>query len=294
MTRVLVTGATGFCGRPLVRLLVDSGFAVRGLSRRAPLPSIERVEFFSGDLAAEIEWAPILADVDAIVHLAAITAGDQIAGSDYDRVNHRATMELANAAKAAGVGHFVFISSVSAQSGATADRPLSEDDVPNPSGAYGRSKLAAEEAVRAAGVPFTILRPVMLYGPPRGYLTRLARLASTPIPLPFGAFHNRRSLLGIDNFVSAVLFLLRSPPTGATYLLADPDPVTLPEILAAFRRGLGRRPLIFPFPSGPLRRLMGGSGSELIVRPAKLLAAGWRPAADTPTLLARAIRSPQG
>jgi UDP-glucose 4-epimerase len=142
-------------------------------------------------------------------------------------------------------------------------------------------------------VPFTILRPVMTYGEtPPGYLARLARLAATPFPLPFAAFRNRRSLLGIDNFVSAVLFVLRTPAAkGETFLLADPAPVSLPEIVTAFRRGMGRRPGVFWFPAAPLRRLVGGSGSELVVEPAKLMAAGWTAATDTQTPLTRTVRS---
>jgi UDP-glucose 4-epimerase len=280
MARILVTGATGFCGRPLVQALCGAGYEVRAPSRG------------EADLADQVDWQPFLADVDAVVHLAAITTNDTASEADYDQVNHRGTERLALAAHQAGVRHFIFMSSVSAQSPASAAHPLSETDEPRPHGAYGRSKLAAEHAVRASGVPFTILRPVMIYGPPVGYLTRLARIASTPLPLPFGAFRNRRSLLGTENLVSAVLFLLLSGATNATFLLADPDPIALPEIIGSFRRGLGRRPMIFPFPSAPLRWLMGGSGSELIVRPTRLIAAGWKPVADTPALLARGIRSP--
>ena len=289
MTLVLVTGATGFCGRPLVRELTAARYAVRAFVRRPPAEPWASVEIVMGDLSNLIDWAPLLEGVDAVVHLAAITASEQVTESDYERINHRATEALACAAKVAGVGRFVFVSSVSAQSGSAAARPLSEIDDPRPQNAYGRSKLAAERAVRASGVPFTILRPVMIYGDaPRGYLTTLARLAATPFPLPFGAFRNRRSLLGMENFVSAVRFVLRTPATeGATFLVADPNPVTLPEIVTAFRRGLGRSPMVFWFPATLLRQIAGGSGSELVVEPAKLMAAGWIPVAASQTLLAR-------
>jgi nucleoside-diphosphate-sugar epimerase len=83
----------------------------------------------------------------------------------YDRVNHRATAALAAAARDAGVSRFVFISSIRAQTGPVADNVVSERDTPRPTDAYGRSKLAAERAVVASGVPFTILRPVLVYGP---------------------------------------------------------------------------------------------------------------------------------
>ena len=85
------------------------------------------------------------------------------------------------AAKAIGVRHLVFISSIRAQSGPSSTEILRETDAPRPTDAYGRSKLAAEDAVRAAGVPFTILRPVLIYGPGvKGNLARLIQLAQNP------------------------------------------------------------------------------------------------------------------
>ena len=64
---------------------------------------------------------------------------------------------------------------------------MTEDDVPRPAKIYGHAKLAAEAAVRAAGVPYTILRPVLVYGPdPKGNIARLKWLAGLPVPLPFG------------------------------------------------------------------------------------------------------------
>ncbi len=291
MARVMVTGATGFCGRPLVARLAAAGYAVRAVVRRAPAPllpaGVETV--LQQDLASPVAWEPLLAGIDAIVHLAGIAhAGDGVAEERYDLVNHRATAELALAAQRAGVQHFVFVSSVRAQSGPAADHALTERDAPQPSDAYGRSKLAAEAAVAAAGVPFTILRPVLVYGGGlKGNLATLARLAALPLPLPLGGLANRRSLLSIDNLVDALMFVLRTPATqGETYLVADRQPISLADIVAAFRRGRGRRPWLFSLPPRfveALARLVGGAelwdrlGGELVVDPAKLMAVGWRP-----------------
>ena len=113
-----------------------------------------------------------------------------------------------------GIRHFVFVSSIRAQSGPSADHALTERDEPAPTDAYGRSKLAAEAAVRAAGVPFTILRPALLYGPGvKGNFALLLRAALSRWPLPVKDFVNRRSLLGIDNFISAMSFVLSESPT---------------------------------------------------------------------------------
>jgi nucleoside-diphosphate-sugar epimerase len=304
MTRVLVTGATGFAGRPLVARLAATGYDVRAVARRKPSPPLpDAVEVTQGDLGEPIAWEPLLGAVDAVVHLAALThTGGGIAPERHDRINHQASAALAYAAARAGVKHFVFVSSVRAQSGPAADHVLTERDDPRPSDPYGRSKLAAEAAVAASGVAFTILRPVLIYGPGlKGNLATLARLASSPLPLPFGGLANRRSLLGIDNFVDAIAFVLRHPATrGETFLVADREPISPAELVASFRNGLGRRPGLFSVPPRLIEavaRLVGGAalwgrvGGDLVVDPAKLMAAGWSPSADTKAALMKSVRA---
>ena len=304
MTRVLVTGATGFCGRVLVTRLAAAGYDVRAVVRRPPAPPLPAgVETaLHADLAGSADWAPLLAGVDAVVHLAGIAhVARGIPEDRYDRVNHRATAELAHAAQRAGVKHLVFVSSIRAQCGPAADHVLTEADTPRPSDAYGRSKLAAEAAVAAAGVPFTILRPVLIYGPGlKGNLAMLARLAALPVPLPFAGFANRRSLLGVDNLAGAILFVLATPAThGETYVVADPQPITLSEIVAALRPG--GPPRLFALPQGLVAaaiRVVGGTDAwdrlsgELMAFPGKLMAAGWSPAADTKAGLTSAGQAP--
>jgi UDP-glucose 4-epimerase len=283
----------------LTAALISAGNQVRALVRRttSELPGAEIA--LCDDIADPIEWAPLLEGMDAVVHLAGVTSRPDIPEERFDAVNHRATARLAASAHRIGVP-LVFISSLSAQSGLTAEHELTEAEDPRPANAYGRSKLAAERAIAASGVEFTVFRPVMMYGNvPPGYLASLARLAKLPLPLPFGGFRNRRSLLSVNNFASAVLFALRTRATrGGVFLLADPEPITIPEIVAAYRQGLGRRPGIFYVPAAPVRwvaqTLQGGGaaaatgqGSELVVSVKKLVAAGWTPVTDTRAELAR-------
>src|SRR5207247_2493968 len=131
-----------------------------------------------------------------------------------------------------------------AQSGPSASRILTEADAPRPTDAYGRSKLAAEMALRSTGMPFTIFRPVVVYGPGvKGNLRFLVRVALSPWPLPLAAFHNRRSMLAVDNLISAVRFALDTPATaGETYVLADDVPISVAELISILRDNLGRKP----------------------------------------------------
>lgn len=296
MTRVLVTGATGFIGRAVTAAFAEAGYTLRTAVRRLPQPSFaDDVEVMQHpDLAQPFDWQPLLDGVDKVVHLAGIGRGDGSAAAElFDRINRHATARLAAAAARAGVAHFVFVSSIRAQSGPAADHALTERDAAAPIDAYGRSKLAAEAAVRSAGVPFTILRPVPVYGPgTRGNFAALLRLALSRWPLPVKHFANRRSLLGINNLVSAFCFVLSAPGAlGETYVVADPGiPPRLCDVIATLRRAQGRRPLALPLPTHyvemPLRAMRRADlwerlGGNLRVDPGKLIAAGWRPAHDT-------------
>jgi nucleoside-diphosphate-sugar epimerase len=304
---VLVTGASGFIGRPLVPALVSAGYVVRAVTRR-PVSFPKAVEAVTiPDLRNSIDWAPILQGVDIIIHLAGMAHGHvpETEYSDVDQINRMATQQLAQAAKTAGVARFVYISSVRAQIGANATHPVSEQDEPCPTDSYGRSKLAAESSVRAAGVPFTILRPVIVYGPhPKGNFKSLVWLASKLLPLPFFGLNNRRSLLGIDNFISAVLFVLNNPSAvGETYLVADLTPLTLPEIVTMLRKAKGRGAGLFYFPPALFRlslvlikrrELWARIGEDLVADTTKLRTLGWRPAVDTYEGIVSMIRAGGG
>jgi nucleoside-diphosphate-sugar epimerase len=303
--KVLVTGATGFVGRAVVAALAADGDEVHAAVRHAPaLPFPPGVAVaLHGDLAEPLDWAPLLTGIDSVIHLAGIAhAGPGIAEERYDRVNHRATAVLADAARAAGVARFVFVSSIRAQTGPAADHVVTETDEPRPTDPYGRSKLAAERAVARSGVPFTILRPVLVHGPGvRGNLRALMRLAALPVPLPFGALTGRRSLLSLANLAGAIRFVLRHEACASeTYVLADPAPVTIAEIVAALRHGMGRKPGLVAVPPALLRLALmalgrGGSWEQingaLLVDARKLTAAGWRAEADTKGALTAMMRS---
>jgi nucleoside-diphosphate-sugar epimerase len=284
---VLVTGADGFIGRNLVPYLASLNHKVIAASRIAfafEHPNINAARL--PDLSAEFDWEPLLQQCDAVVHLAGIAHkfADQ---NQYDLVNHRATEALARAACRFSK-HLVFVSSIAAQSGSHSDQGLSEDDIPRPTTTYGRSKLAAEKAVRAANVSFTIMRPVVIYGSgEKGNFAVIHKMARLPIPLPFGALTARRSVLSVQNFNSAIATVLMNPSArGETFIVSDPLPLTVPDLIARYRMGLGRSPWLVPIPERWVELSLKFSGQDeiwqrigqpLIARPEKLLAMGWQP-----------------
>jgi nucleoside-diphosphate-sugar epimerase len=303
--KVLITGASGFVGAPLAAALAEAGYQVRAAvrdRRRRSFPAGVEIALLP-DLAGAVDWTPLVAGLDAVVHLAGIAhVGPEIPDAIYDRVNHLATAALTGAAATAGVRKFVFMSSTRAQAGASADAPLTEASAPEPTDAYGRSKLVAEAAVRASGLSYTILRPALVYGPnPKGNLASLMRLAALPVPLPFGAFTNRRSLLAMDNLISAVRFALEDARSeNQTFLVADPETISVAELVALLRKAAGRKPSLVPIPPALLSAALALIGKRdislrlagtLIAEPTKLLAAGWCPATDTRTAIAAMVHA---
>lgn len=223
----------------MVAAAVRAGYVVRVAIRREVsfAPSVE-VKLIS-DLRNKIEWDPILQDVDIVVHAAGLAHADQTddAFGQFDQINWLATARLTAAAKAANIKRFVYISSVRAQIGPTAPHIIRESDFPMPTDYYGRSKLAAETAIKAANISYTILRPVVVYGPhAKGNIHTLVRIAALPFPLPFKDFIHRRSLVALDNLVAAILFVLeKEKAANETFLVAGPRSLTLAEIIAILR-----------------------------------------------------------
>lgn len=287
--RVLVTGASGFIGRGVVPALAAAGISVRAAVREfADLgPGVESAVV--GDLRKPVNLSEAMRDVDAVVHLAGLA--HQAPGIDedsYREVNAAVTAALARAARASGVGRFVLLSSVRAQTGPASDRVVSEADEPRPTDAYGRSKLEAERLLLDAGLPHVVLRPVLVHGPGMRFnMKALLDLARRPVPLPLGLFNAQRSVLARDHLADAVLVALSEPrAVGGTFLVADPEPLTVADMVRAMRRGLGRLPGLLPVPPGAVAVAARFAGrrddiarirQSLVVDPARLLAIGWKP-----------------
>jgi nucleoside-diphosphate-sugar epimerase len=302
---VLVTGASGFIGKFVVPALVKQGWQVRAAAREPnsilAKPGIKI--FAMPDLKDEVNWAPLLDGASHVVHLAGIAHSPGMLPDEvYSRVNALSVGALAKAARGR-IERLVLMSSVRAQAGLSSDQVISEADKPRPTDAYGRSKLEAERLVGESGVAFTVLRPAVVYGPGvKGNISSLATLARTPMPLPFGALNNRRSLLAIENLASAISLVLDSKRAlGETFLVADREPISVGDMVASMREGLGRSSHLVRVPERAVRRLMASFGKEaewerlsgnFVIDPSKLLGLGWDPRVTSREGLARMMRAP--
>ena len=300
---VLVTGASGFIGKFVVPALAKQGWQVRAAARDPnsilAKPDIEIVAM--PDLKDAVDWAPLLDGVSHVVHLAGIAHAPGMLPDDvYLRINAQSVGALAKAAKGQ-IERLVLMSSVRAQVGLASDHVITEADAPKPTDAYGRSKLEAERLIGDSGVAFTVLRPAVVYGPGvKGNISSLATLAKTPMPLPFGVLNNRRSLLAIENLASAIALVLNSERAlGETFLVADREPISVGDMVAAMREGLGRSPHLVRVPERAVRRLMASFGKEaewerltgnFVIDSGKLQGLGWDPRVTSREGLARMMQ----
>lgn len=304
---IALTGATGFIGQYLLRELSRRGYRIRVLLRRPhPLPG-DCASAVIGDLARPINMAAALSGVDTVIHSAAIQPTMSGAPeSDFRLLNTTATAALARAAERAGIRRFIFMSSIRALSGPTALQVLTDDSEPKPTDAYGRSKRAAEEELAKLDLDWVALRLALVYGPGvKGNMARLIGLARSPYPLPLGQFQAQRSLLSLDNLVAAIECALSAPgPLRRPLIVADPKALTVAEMVAAMRRGLGRRPFIIPVPTTILEtafrladrpELYRLLADPLVADPSGLIRMGWVPPVSTlDGLAAVALNRPNG
>ncbi len=288
--KVLVTGASGFVGRQLVAALVEDGWYVRAASRGgAPCLGYNVAEAVHiPDLAGPVDWLDLLEDSTHVVHLAAIAhVGDDVPESDYTAINTNAVRGLARAANERST-RVILMSSVKAQTGPVSDQIISEASPLEPVDPYGRSKLKAERLLAGECEAWTVLRPVLVYGPEvKGNMASLCRLARMRLPLPFASLTARRSLLAIDNLTAAVSHVLQEEDAiGRTFLVADNEAPTLPELITHIRAAIDRPSQLFAVSPNLLKAAFSSIGKRdawcrisgsLVVDTSALKKTGWQP-----------------
>jgi nucleoside-diphosphate-sugar epimerase len=265
---ILVTGATGFLGRALVRRLARDGYVVRAAVRRDTGGWPEGVSpVVVGDLSGATDWSTALAGVDCVVHCAARAHVLKEAAADplteFRRVNAEGAVALGRQAAAAGVRRLVFISSIGVNGGATDGRPFTASDAPAPHSPYAVSKLEAEQglAAIAAGSRLEVvtIRPPLVTGPdPKGNLALLRKAIGRGLPLPFGLVTgNRRDLVSLEVLCDLIETCLHHPAAaGRIFLVSDGAPVSTRRLLEDMGALEGRKPRLLPVPPALLSMLL--------------------------------------
>jgi UDP-glucose 4-epimerase len=288
---VLVTGASGFIGRHLVKVLETNGWRVRQALRTSTgRPDDVLIE----TIGAATDWQAALVGVEAVVHLAARVhhPNEEHAIDLYRGTNIEGTLHLARCAANAGTRQFIFISTILVNGRSTDGRgPFSESDILTPRGVYGKSKAAAEsglEAMAHDGMRITVIRPPLVYGAgAKGNFRLLFQAVRRGIPLPFGSIRNRRAFLAVENLGSFVVDrLAHSGKAFDLFIVADEEQVSTPEFIRRLARAASVSSLLLPMPVSLLSPLLKFSGrrdahdsiiGSLELNVTKATSTGWRP-----------------
>ena len=282
MSRILITGATGFVGRAVIAALRRDGHTLSGTTRQADLgQGPEGIPLYRiGELGPDLDWSQAVAGAEIVVHLAARVhvmkeRASKAAGIPllaHSTANAEGTRRLAEAAAEAGVRRLVFMSTVKVIGEETKSTPFTETDIPAPGDAYGVSKLKAEQALAGiaaeTGLETTVLRPPLVYGPyVKGNFLSLLKLCARGVPLPIAAIDNARSLISVRNLASAVAAAALHPEAaGETFLVSDGDDLSTPELFRRSAAALGRPARQFSVPALLLEFLGAAAGRGGMVR----------------------------
>lgn len=267
-SRALVTGATGFIGSHVARLAAAQGYDVFALVR--PRSDRARRAAFAGpvregNLDDEASLREAVRGMDVVFHLAGATRAKNEAAFFDANAEGVARLVRACRASAEGLRRFVYVSSLAAAGPSGSGRRVLESDPPQPVSAYGRSKLAGEARLAecAGPLPWTIVRPPMVYGPEDQDFLQLFKAARSGFMPCLGSGEERYSIVHGEDLARGILLAAGSAAAvGRTYYLAEPVDYAQREIFALLGAAVGRTPRLIRLPRW-LGYVAAGLGSAL-------------------------------
>ena len=259
--RVLVTGANGFVGSALCPYLVGLGHEV--------VPAVRRPTGIPNEIIVhdEVSWKAALDGCDSVIHLAGrahVMLENELDPLQAFRTNNVTTTKyIANYAFEVGVRRFVFMSTIKVNGQETAQGfSFQPGDLAGPKDPYAISKWEAEqcllEIALKTGLEVVIIRPPLVYGPGvKGNFKALIKMVKSGVPLPLGALHNRRSMIGLDNLINFTMLCANidaSPcAKDQVFLISDGEDVSTPELLRKVAKAYRCSLRLFPVPLGLIR-----------------------------------------
>lgn len=262
MTKVALTGATGFVGSVILTELLKTNHSPLVISRRKRKSGPDINEIIVDAIDSKTDWKDSLDGCDVLIHCAARAHVMKDQSQDpltaFREINTFGTLNLARCAARDGVKRFIFISSIKVSGETTSlRRPFKSSDEPEPIDPYGISKFEAEEGLKAiakeTGMQVVIIRPPLVYGPGvKGNFASLLKFAAKGLPLPLGAIkHNLRSLVSVGNLVDLIITCIDNPQAAnQTFLVSDDHDVSTTELLCEMARADGRPSRLVPVPVG--------------------------------------------
>jgi nucleoside-diphosphate-sugar epimerase len=265
MSKILITGATGFVGNALYKNLRLKKYTIHVSVRSNQQKITEGVTSFNvGEICSETNWKDALKGVDCIIHCAArahvMREKKTNILKNYRKINVEGTRSLAKQAVAFGVKRFIFLSSVKVNGEKTRESfRFKHNDLSRPEDAYAISKWEAEQVLldesKKSGLEVVIIRAPLVYGyKAKGNLKRLIKLVRSGIPLPFSLVSNKRSLIGLDNLINVIIRCIDHPEAaGKTFLVSDSEDLSTPDLLTHISSAMGYSSRLFPVPISLLK-----------------------------------------
>lgn len=241
---VFLTGASGYVGSAVLERLLAHGHQVTALVHRRPPQARSGVSFVQGDVTDAVSLTRAMTGCEAVVHLVGIIEERPRKGITFERIHVEGTRNMLQAAKSNGIRRYVHMSAIAAS--------------PDGPAKYQRTKWAAEEAVRASGLDWTILRPTVVAGPGNEVIRMLAGVLKwAPVFPIFGSGAYEMQPVPIETVAEAFARALELPQTiGRAYSVAGRDRVTYKQMVQAIASVLGRRPLLVHIPEGLIRAVV--------------------------------------
>jgi UDP-glucose 4-epimerase len=244
---ILITGASGFIGQTLTSRLLSQGHSIRVMGRNEAPTGFENSNY------------------DCLIHLAGRAHVLKETATDvyqaFKQANVDYSLKVAQFALHLQIKKFVFLSSIGVNGKHSLNRPFTESDTPEPHNDYAQTKWEAESALKeffkGSNTALTIIRPPLVYGPnPKANFSALLSLCCSPLPLPFGAIDNRRSLISIDNLCHFIeLCCTHQASANQTFLISDDHDISLNELVSTIRKTLHRTPGLIPIPMPILKTI---------------------------------------
>jgi len=237
---IVVTGGTGYVGSHIVKKLIKAGKKVRVLARNPQLAEQEArlkgldVEFVKGDVTQPETLRPAFEEGEALIHTVAIAI--EKGSLSYEEINTQGTVNVLNAAQAAGVRRFVNLS----QLGADSRLPYR----------FLASKGKAQEYVAASALNWTAFRPSVIWGPEDEFANTFAKLVPlSPVIYPIVDKNARFEPVWVEDVATAVVKSLDDPSTyGQEYELGGPEVLSIEEIERRTLAAIGSKRILVPFP----------------------------------------------
>lgn len=271
---ILVTGANGFLGSEVVRLLVEADLPVRATGEE-PSCVHPGTEYVQADITRPQQIIPAVTGVRTVIHaagLAHVFRPERLAENAFRDINECGTANVMSIAADNGAEHFILISSVAVY-GPFSRGQCSETAPCNPEGPYAESKYNAERRAQdialRSGMSLTILRFSTLYGEKdRGNVARLMRAIDRKRLLWIGDGSNRKSLLYKGDAARAGLLVATHPASGIRIYNVSSPPCTMRDIVNGLAEALGKKPLPGYIPAAlalPLTRLLARSSNRRLL-----------------------------